>query len=73
MTPYKFDDVKKALGFGAVDTLILSKEYDKVKAKELKKVAEKMGTAIEIVSTETEEGDQFMKLGGLGAIQRFEF
>ena len=71
MTPYKFDDVKKALQFGAVDVLIISKDFDKVKAKELKMIAEQMGTTIETVSTETDEGDQFNKLSGIGAIQRF--
>jgi peptide chain release factor subunit 1 len=70
-TPYKLEDVKKALQFGAVDLLILSKEYPKDKGKELKKVAEQMGTKIEVVSRETEEGEQFYNLGGLGAIQRF--
>ncbi|MBT4376629.1 peptide chain release factor aRF-1 [archaeon] len=71
MTPYHFEDVKKVLGMGAVDVLIFSKEYDKDKAHELKVVAAQMGTKIEIVSTETEEGDQFNKLGGIGAMQRF--
>ncbi len=71
MTPYKIDDVKKALQFGAVDTLIISKEFDKLQANELKRIAEQMGTKIEIVSSETDEGKQFLSLGGVGAIQRF--
>ena len=73
MTPYHYDDVKKALNFGAVELLIMSKDYDKEKAKELKEIAGNMGTAVEFVSTETEEGKQFMNLGGVGAIQRFGF
>jgi peptide chain release factor subunit 1 len=73
LTPYKYEDVKKALEFGAVETLIISKSFDKTKTKELKNIAENMGTTIELVSTETTEGDQFFKLGGLGAIQRFQF
>ena len=73
MTPYKYDDVKKALKFGAVDIVIFSKEYDKTKMKELKEIAEQRGTTIEVVSTETEEGEQFFSIGGLGAIQRFGF
>ena len=72
MTPYKFDEVKKSLDFGAVETLIISKDYDKAKAKELKKIAENMGTTIEMVSTETEEGEQFKNLSGIGAIMRFK-
>ncbi|MDA3836001.1 MAG: peptide chain release factor aRF-1 [Nanoarchaeota archaeon] len=71
-TPYHFEDVMKALKFGAVDILILSKKYDILKGNELKEIAEQMGTTIEVVSTETTEGDQFWKLGGLGAIQRFK-
>ncbi|MCR4327037.1 MAG: peptide chain release factor aRF-1 [Nanoarchaeota archaeon] len=71
MTPYKFEEVKKALKFGAVDTLIISKEFDKSKGTELKVIAEQMGTTIETVSNETDEGKQFLNLGGIGAIQRF--
>jgi len=71
MTPYKIEDIKKALKYGAVDTLIVSKEFDKSKLNELKEIAEQMGTKIEMVSNETEEGEQFFNLGGLGAIQRF--
>ena len=71
MTPYDFEGIQKALGFGAVDVLVISKDYDKIKAGELKAVAEKMGTTVEIVSTETEEGEQFKNLSGVGAIQRF--
>ncbi|PIZ81974.1 peptide chain release factor 1, partial [Candidatus Pacearchaeota archaeon CG_4_10_14_0_2_um_filter_30_11] len=59
MTPYKYESVKKALEFGAVDLLILSKSFKKEQSSELKRIAEKMGTTIEVVSTETDEGDQF--------------
>ena len=41
--------------------------------KELKKIAEQMGTTIEKVSDETDEGKQFSLLGGISALQRFEF
>ncbi len=71
MTPYKFDEVKKALKFGAVDLLILSKDFDRTKAEELKEIAEQMGTTVEVVSGETDEGKQFLNLSGVGAIQRF--
>lgn len=73
LTPYHYEDVLKALKFGAVDTLIISKKYDEVQAKELMKIADQMGTTIETVSIETTEGEQFFKLGGIGAIQRFGF
>jgi peptide chain release factor subunit 1 len=71
MTPYKEEELMKALKYGAVDILIVSKKYPKAKAKELRKIAEQMGTTIEEVSVETEEGEQFFSLGGIGGIQRF--
>lgn len=71
MTTLKEPDTKEALQKGAVDTLIMSKDTDKVVAKELKKMAESIGSTIEIVSTDTEEGEQFNNIGGIGAILRF--
>ena len=67
------EETGKALKYGAVDTLFLSKGTDKSIASELKKLAEKTGAKIEIISTETEEGMQFKNLGGIGALLRFAF
>lgn len=72
MTPYNFEEVKRALEFGAVDSLFISKDYDKLKAKELKSIAERMGTSIEMISRETDEGEQFFNVAGIGAILRFK-
>lgn len=69
---YKEKDVKKALDYGAVDMLLISQDYEKVKAKVLKDVAENMGTKIEMISNETEEGKQFKQLSGIGALLRFK-
>ena len=69
---YKEEEVKKALEYGAVDTLILSKEYEKESAKELKDIANNSGTKIETISTDTEEGKQFLNLSGVGAILRYK-
>jgi len=69
---YKRDDVEKALKFGAVDTLILSKKLVKKDLIELRKRAENISAKIEIVSDETPEGEQFLNLGGIGALLRFE-
>lgn len=63
---------KKALNFGAVKTLFLSKTTDKKIAKELKAIAMNMGSEIEIISTETPEGEQFFNLSGIGAILRYK-
>ncbi len=69
---YKEDKVKKALDFGAVDMLLISKNYDKSISRALKKKAEEMGTKIEVISNETEEGSQFEKLSGIGALLRYK-
>lgn len=71
MAAYGHSKVKKALEIGAVDTLILSDKTDKNIIKELSIIAESMGTKIEIVSTQTGEGEQFFNLSGIGALLRF--
>lgn len=71
MVVYKEEDIIKAFQYGAVETLILSKELDKAKTKELKKLAEGISSKFEIVSTDTTEGEQFQKLSGMGALLRF--
>lgn len=72
MVAYKEDEIRKALQYGAVDILLLTKDFDKDKASELKSLAEKIGSTIEIISTETTEGEQFFNLGGMGALLRFK-
>jgi peptide chain release factor subunit 1 len=69
---YKEDTVKKALEYGAVDTLFISRDYERESGKELKKIAEENGTKIEVISTETEEGKQFFQLSGIGALLRYK-
>lgn len=72
LVAYKEDEIRKALQYGAVDILLLTKDFDKDKANELKGLAEKIGSTIEIVSTETTEGEQFNNLSGMGALLRFK-
>jgi peptide chain release factor subunit 1 len=69
---YKEDEINKALQYGAVETLILSKKADKKLAEDLKKKAEAISAKIEIVSVDTTEGEQFYKLSGIGALLRFK-
>ena len=72
MTAYDIEPVKKALENGAVETLILSKKLDKEIFKELKMRAENISSKIEIVSNDTEEGEQFWNITrGVGAILRY--
>ena len=72
-TTYGYESTKKALEMAAVDTLYLSKKLDKKLAAELKQKAEDISAGIEIISIETEEGQQFFNLSGIGAILRYAF
>ncbi|MCK9595751.1 peptide chain release factor aRF-1 [Candidatus Pacearchaeota archaeon] len=72
LTFYKENDVRKALQYGAVELLIISKDFDKTIAKEFSDLAINIGANVELVSTETTEGEQFNNLSGIGAILRFK-
>jgi len=69
---YKEKDVKKALEYGAVEMLIVSKDFDKKLAKEFLEMAQNINSNVEIVSTETTEGEQFNNLSGIGALLRYK-
>ena len=70
-TAYGIEPVKKALDRAAVDTLILSKKFKKPEIKELIKKAGEIGSKVEFVGNDTEEGKQFWNLSGMGAMLRF--
>ena len=72
MSTLKEPDTKEALKRGAVETLFLSKDVNKDLAIELKNLAKNIGSKIEIISIDTEEGQQFKNLGGIGSILRFQ-
>jgi len=72
LAKYKEEEIRKALKYGAVDVLLLSKDLDKNLSKELKKLAEGIDSKVEIISTETSEGEQFFNLSGIGVVLRFE-
>jgi len=69
---YTEAEIRKAIEYGAVETLILSKKLDKKLIKELKDLALNISSTVEIVSTETTEGEQFYNLSGMGAMLRFK-
>jgi peptide chain release factor subunit 1 len=71
MATLKEENTKEALKYGAVETLFLSKVVEKDLAAELKGMAKNIGSKVEIISIDTEEGQQFKNLGGIGAILRF--
>ena len=69
---YKEKDIRKALEYGAVETLIISKHFERSIAKELISLAGIIDSKVEIVSTETTEGEQFLNMSGIGAVLRFK-
>ncbi len=71
-TAYGKEEVEKALGYGAVESLFLSKKLKKQDIKDLEKKAGETSVAVHHISTETEEGVQFWNIGGIGAILRFK-
>ncbi|MEK6935537.1 MAG: LAGLIDADG family homing endonuclease, partial [Nanoarchaeota archaeon] len=71
-TAYGEEEVEKALSYGAVDTLFLSKKLKKSEISHFEKKAIETGVKIEMISVETEEGVQFYNLSGIGAILRFK-
>jgi peptide subunit release factor 1 (eRF1) len=71
MAAYGEDAVKKALKFGAVNILLLSKKLAKEKIRELEEMGESIGSSVEMVSVETPEGEQFFNISGIGALLRF--
>ena len=71
-TAYGEKEIEKALEYGAVDTLLLSKKLKKEEIRRLEKRAEESSAKVISVSVETEEGVQFWNLGGVGAMLRFK-
>jgi len=69
---YGEERVNLALERGAVDTLLISKNYDSDKMKDFEKKAENISARFVIVSLETTEGQQFNNITkGIGATLRF--
>ena len=69
---YGEERVRKALGYGAVEILLISEEVDDAKIEEIEKEADQYGTIVKIVSIETTEGKQFRDLSGFGALLRYK-
>ena len=74
---YGEEKVKLALERGAVGILLISKALVKSnpeKVKEFEQMAENIGSEIEIISVDHQDGEQFLNLTkGFGAILRFQF
>jgi peptide chain release factor subunit 1 len=72
MVNYGEQHVMENLKNGVVDVLLLSEELEDTKIDEYEAIAEKVGSNVEIISTETREGAQLRDLGKVGAILRYE-
>jgi peptide chain release factor subunit 1 len=69
---YGFEKSKLALERGAVDKLLISKSVSKDQTKELEQLAANIGSEVFIISTENQDGEQFLNLTkGVGALLRF--
>lgn len=69
---YGRDQVMRLLKMGVVETLLLSDNLDEAAIEEFEKIAGEMGSAVELISTETREGVQLRDLGKVAAILRYE-
>lgn len=72
MVNYGEKQVMQNLEMGLVDTLLLSEELEEENIKRFEEGAQKTGTKVEIISTETREGVQLRDLGKVAAILRYE-
>ena len=69
---YGEEKVKLAIQRGAAGIVLISKTLSKEKMKEYEAAAENIGAEVQIISNESEEGQQFLNLTkGVGAILRF--
>ena len=68
---YGEEEVMKQLQMGAVATLLLSEALGDKEIEKFDEEAQKVGTNVRIISTETREGVQLRELGKVGAILRY--
>ncbi|ACX73519.1 translation factor pelota [Methanocaldococcus vulcanius M7] len=69
---YGIDEVKKALEYSAIDTLLVSDSF--VRNREIEEIisrVEEMGGKVVIVSSEHDSGKQLKALGGIAGLLRF--
>ncbi len=70
---YGEKEVRAALEMGAVETLLVTDErFKEGTGRELITLAHKMGSGSMVVSSVHDQGSMFQKMGGIGAILRFE-
>ncbi len=72
MVTYGEAECLDKLQSGVVNILLLSEELDDEKIEMFEKEAQKLGSEVKIISTETREGVQLKDLGKVAAILRYE-
>ena len=72
MVSYGKDSTLKYLKMGAVETVLLSETIDDDVVDMFLEEAEKVGSEVEIISTETTQGNQLREMGGVAAINRYD-
>lgn len=72
MVSYGKEEVMKNTKLGVAETLLLSEALDDKTIEEFEIEAEKVGTEVTIISTETREGVQLKEMGKIAAILRYE-
>ncbi|MBU1975653.1 MAG: hypothetical protein KKG59_04585 [Nanoarchaeota archaeon] len=72
MVTYGEKQVMEQLKAGTADTILLSEDLDDQTIEDFEQEAEKMGSTIAIISTETREGVQLRDIGKIAAILRYE-
>lgn len=68
---YGMKETEKAIGFGAVETLLISEEK-LTEFEEIMDKVEKQGGSVRIITSEHESGEKLLHLGGIGGLLRFE-
>jgi len=74
LAEYGLKEVSKAIGFGAVEKLLVSDRFlleNREKAEEAMELAEKSGGEAHLINSEHEAGRQLSNLGGIAALLRF--
>jgi peptide chain release factor subunit 1 len=71
-TAYGKEEVEKAINYGAVEKLLLSKKLSREEINQFEGIARATSVQVELISMDTEEGQQFWNLGGIGAFLRFK-
>jgi len=69
---YGLKQVLENIKMGMVDTVLISEDLDEDTISSFEDEAEKMGTKVKIISTETREGVQLRDMGKIAAILRYE-